>query len=257
MRKYWFSGMCGLLALCAVAAPSTAAVNCPGTITADYPANEDLMQNTANADCFYVNGSNITINLGHFNVICNNAAGCGYGVRVSNTSSNVTVKNGRIIPGAGAWASGIENGISGGAAVTTTVTNVSVFDTMFGVVFPYKVQNSVFKGISTGCIASLGYAASNGLISQNFCSSAAVGLNIKGGATAGTSTTIERNYVRAVSDGIDTASGGYAAITHNVIDAGSPLIDPGANSTLSENLCDSATLCPDPDSNFSLTLGFD
>lgn len=242
-------------ALLVIPAQLFALSNCPGPITTNFTATEDL-QVTSNTSCISVNANNLNVNLGGFQLICNNAGGCVSGVDVPNGKTGTTVHDGFIVAGTGQWTTGVSNGSASGAVVTTTVDNLGIYDVTYGVVNPYIVQHSVFTGISSACTTQVFTPpSSNGHISQNYCNSSSTGFEVVGTATAGPEPIIERNYIRATTTSIDTNdTTGFSLVQHNIIDDGALAL--GTNSSASENICHDLMACPEPSSNFSLTLDF-
>lgn len=118
-----------------------------------------------------------------------------------------------------------------------------------------ETKNSTFWDVDACIWTGIGGSrmSANADILQNYCRSDAFGIAISG-PVSGTPVTIERNYVRAVTGGI--VAGGQAEVEKNIIDAGSPLLSITSPATKEKNLCDDDTLCPDPDSNFTLNVDF-
>lgn len=236
-----------LLAVSMLTAHSAWGVNCPGSISGTYGASADISQTSGVSDCLSLSGSGYTVNLNGHSIICNNAGGCTNAI--FNSASNVTVKNGYIVSGTGAWTIGIYNN----AGNSLTVTNVTIDGAETGVLYPgTKVQNCVLRNIQVHCIYSgTTRIPAGGDIFQNYCTSANYGFLLYGPSGAASPATVRRNYVRG---GIDTSAGGYVDVEQNIIDGGS--ITGSATTTTSKNLCDDATDCPDPDSNFTLSVDF-
>jgi hypothetical protein len=230
--------------------PLTAlAVACPGTLSANYTANQDVEKTTAASTPCFTSGVYVVNMAGH-NIVCNIATGCDLAVL------GFKFKNARIVDGTGRWSVGVQNP-SGGVL---EVTNVTVNDADYGVFLPaqvlVKIQNCVFKNIAYACVATDdGVAISgDGFIQQNFCDSAGDGISVATGPFVGIRTSFRRNYVRASGGtGID-ASGANVNVEQNIIDQGDPFYSTGG--TFGENVCDSDALCPDPGGNFSLTMDF-
>ncbi len=240
-----------LLALAVVAPlkarPANAAA-CPRGISSAFTATEDIIETSTGMSCITVN-ANVTVNLAGFSIICRASGGqCTTAVTIAH--SGVTVKNGYIIHDTQSWFEGIlDNTVS----PDSTITDVT-FDTVsYGVYNPTLVQNCVFRNIGNTCILATDFPSS-GNITQNYCVSSGDGIVVNG---ASGTPKIQRNYVRAVDSGIDTsATSATITVQQNIVDVGSPFFNPGSGTTLSKNLCPDATDCPDPDSNFGLTLTF-
>lgn len=238
-----------VLALSAMRA--SADQSCLGTVSTNTTLDDNITQPN-HGPCIYVTAG-VVLNLNGYSIFCDRAAGCSEGI--VNTGNGTTIKKGGIKARTGDWERGITNLSTAGL----TVTNVTIDGSLNGILNPTtKVENSVIKNIEDHCIITdSGTMPTNGQITQNFCDSDWVGIQVAGPAS-GTTAKVLRNYVRAATGaGIAVTNSGIVAVTQNIIDEGSPFIDEGANTTRTENVCDDAGDCPAPDSDFNLTLDFD
>jgi hypothetical protein len=174
------------------------------------------------------------------------AAGCGSAIVETGLA---TVKNGFIISGTGNWNRGADR--------INKVQDVTVDGAVVCVYAPLtSVTNNVLSNCSTACIQSNGnLAGSNLAVSQNFCSSQSMGfsLNVASAIQRG---QVTRNYIRATGTGIFREGAPFDVEQNIIAEAATPIDDNGTPLGLAENLCSDQTVCPDPGSNFSMTLNF-
>lgn len=230
-----------------LAGPSVATtLDCSGTqfIGGSQTLSTDW-QSTSTAPCFSLSGGAI-LNLGGHTITCNRPAGCGSAIVETGLA---TVKNGFIVSGSGNWNRGADR--------VNKVQNVTIDGAAACVYAPLtSVTNNVLSNCGTACILSNGIlAGSNLAVSQNFCSSQGTGfsLDVAGAIERG---QVTRNYIRATGTGIFREGAPFDVEQNIIAEAATPIDDNGTPLGLSENLCSDATACPDPGSNFSMTLNF-
>lgn len=243
--------LAALAILCALVVPvQSNAVTCPGTLSANYTANEDIVAAAPFCNAC-ITSSTYVVNMGGHDIVCNCSGGCGLAV------SGFNLKNGKIRSGTGDWSVGMQNPSSGILEMTNvTVDGAGTGLNLVGSTIAVRANGNVFKNVSNACIfsAANNLLSGNGSIEQNYCSSDGAGIDVITGNFVGIPTTIRRNYVQAAGGvGIGTTGLNFT-LEHNIVGQGTPPIDTLASS--SENICSDPVECPHPGSNFSLTLNF-
>ena len=261
LRFYVITGACVAAALGFVGNEAEA-ISCPGNVSVNYSPTEDISQ-TGTGTCINITANNITVNLSGKRVICNRAAGCDTAVGVSVDVTQSLIKNGFIENGTGTWATGVFAGqyAGGGNAATTTVQDLTIDGATTGIASWHKVQRCIIKNVSGACLDSgAAQLPNNSEASQVFCRSLGDGIIATPGNSSSNNNTIKNNYVDAANGVAIEALTGYIVIEHNIIGeatsfiVGNPVVP--SKTTISENICDD-TVCPDPSSNFNLSVNFE
>jgi hypothetical protein len=195
-------------------------------------------------------------------IYCNYTAGCANAFVVANNVSNAVIKSVTIAAGTstscggsscaiGHFSTAVNNGFINSVAATTTASKVTITD---GVLNPYSVEDSVFKGVQM-CVISFGSGSPNGRIEKNYCRTNGgpndVGIAV--GPSSGAQIRVIRNYIHASNTAYGLNVTAPAIVEHNIIASGLA----AAPTTGCLGNIDSNGYFPEPDSNFSLSVDFD
>lgn len=230
----------------------SAALNCPGTLGANYTASQDIAQ-TANTSTPCISAGVYTLNMNGHSILCQSSSGCQTAVQTYSG----TVKNGTIASNGGDWQTGIN-------VDSATITNMTIQNADTGILFGLgvnqpapTVQKCSLENITGSCMVTASgktlWEAS--VITQTFCTSSGDGISVDAGTYTLTkpAADINNNYISAAGAGI-SATGTNVTIEQNIVPTGSPLIS--SSGTLTKNICPDAGVCPPPSSNFSLSVNF-
>ena len=257
-----FNAALGMVALLATPSALWAQIqiscNTPIEIDENFtsPSNVEYTKTTS-GPCFLVTAANVTLNLSNTTITCNRTSPALCENAISVQATGVTVKNGSIKSGTGAWGRGVHC-VSFSGVFFCKVQDLYIEDAWVSAIDgAEQVDTSVIVN-SERCIRSLGQLGTSGRYFQNFCDADSVGIEAIGPSSG--AFDIERNYVRAFGEsgtGILLDSGNFD-LTKNIIDADEYIDDSGAGTvTLSKNICGDVTRCPLPGGKpFSLSFDF-